>query len=344
LKIPIENLYFLLLYAWDHLEEGDTVSISALRSEQPLDLLAHVLAKGTEHVLKRGLDRGYVLQSEPLSRLRGRIDFAASVHGGTLARRRLWCQHDDLSHDVLHNQIVKATLRALAEVAGLDRELRGELLRLHDRMGAVTEIRISSGHFGRVRLHRNNRFYRLLLSVCHAVHDGVVLDEAAGTLRFREFLRDEVRMRLLFQNFVKNLLKRRLGRDYKVASRQLEWQNVAGPPDQLRLIPTLNMDVVVEKGSRVLVIETKYTPEVTTVRFNVERARTDHLYQLFAYVQNYAAAAAGRDIKGLLLYPQSARSLDASFSIHGHVYRIATLNLAQSWSGVEADLLELAKL
>ena len=341
MNIPIRNLYFILLYAWDHLEARDTVSVSGLRSDQPIDLLAYVLSEATERVLKHGLDRGYVPRSAATARIHGRINFGSSVRSGALARSRLWCEYDDLSYDVLHNRILKTTLRQLSEAIGLARNLRAELLRLYDRMDAVEEVRISSALFSRVRLNRNNRFYALLLSVCRAVHEGLILDETAGGLVFHQFERDEVRMRLLFQHFVKNLLRRRLPADYKVAAKRIEWQRMEGAPEDLRYLPTLNTDVVVERGSQSLIIETKYTARSTTTRFDVERARSEHLYQLFAYMQNYADGQRGRTVGGLLLYPRSDRTLDASFSVMGHHVRLATLDLSREWDTIEAELLAL---
>lgn len=341
MKIPIRNLYFLLLYAWDYLEARDVASVGALRSDQPLDLLAYVLTRGTERVMKHGLDRGYLLESGSTARLRGRIDFAGSIRTGALARSRLVCEYDELSYDVLHNRILKTTLRQLAEAEGLDQDLRGELLRLYDRMDSVNETRISSGLFKRVRLDRNNRFYGLLLSICSMVHEGLIVDPETGGRLFRDFDRDEVKMRLLFQNFVKNLLRRRLPAGYTVAARRIEWQHVTGPPDHVRYLPTLNTDVVVERGTRVLIIDTKYTAKALTTRFELERARTEHLYQLFAYLQNYAELEKGRRIEGLLLYPRAGAPLDISFSVMDHGIRLATLDLDQDWEGVESDLLAL---
>ena len=339
MKIPIRNLYYLLLYAWDRLETRDIVSVDALASEQPVDLLAFVLARATEAVMKRGLDRGYVEVSAPSTRIRGKIDFGGSARTGVLMRRQLLCRFDSLEHDVLHNRILKTTLRQLAEAEGLDLTLRGELLRLYGRMDTVNETRITGAVFNRVGLDRNNRFYRLLMSVCALVHEGLVVNEDTGRRRFFDFERDETKMRLLFQYFVRNLLRRRLPAEYTVAARRVQWQHAEG---DLRYLPTMNTDVVVERGNRSLVIETKYTARVLMSRYEIERARPEHLYQLFAYLQNYAEYRQGNMVGGLLLYPRSSSVLNVPFSVMGHPVRLATLDLDQDWEGVERDLVRFS--
>ncbi len=42
--IPIQNIYFLLCYAWNQLEERDLVEINAEDTTSLQDLLARVLA------------------------------------------------------------------------------------------------------------------------------------------------------------------------------------------------------------------------------------------------------------------------------------------------------------
>lgn len=341
MKVPIQNLYYLLLYAWDYLEERDVASVGALKSDQPLDLLAYVLVSGMERILKRGLDRGYVAESRSVSRIRGQIDFPASVRSNDFARLRLHCLADDLSYDVLHNQVIKTTLRQLAEARDLDPSLRGPLLGLYRRMSDVREVRVSSTTFSRIRLHRNNRYYRVLLAVCQFAHEGLIADEEEGGRRFREFERDEVKMRLLFEAFIRNLLRRRLGPEYSVGARRIGWQRARGDAASLSLLPSLNMDVVIELGDRILIIDTKYTTKCLSTRFSVDRARSEHLFQLFAYVKNMYAARPHAAVSGLLLYPAVGRGLDVSFSIADHSIRLLTLRLDREWTAIERDVVAL---
>ena len=75
MNIPIENIYFLLCYAWDKLAEKEVVNVDPIESTSLADLFAKVLVSGTNHLVKRGFDRGYVTHSEWVTRLRGRIIF-----------------------------------------------------------------------------------------------------------------------------------------------------------------------------------------------------------------------------------------------------------------------------
>ena len=59
--IPIANIYYLLCYAWDVLEEKESLAdVDVLDSTDILDLFARVLVNGTRRLVRRGLDRGYL--------------------------------------------------------------------------------------------------------------------------------------------------------------------------------------------------------------------------------------------------------------------------------------------
>jgi 5-methylcytosine-specific restriction enzyme subunit McrC len=50
-KIPIQNLYYLLCYAWDRLDERDIVAVDAAGVTSLADLFARVLINGSNPLL-----------------------------------------------------------------------------------------------------------------------------------------------------------------------------------------------------------------------------------------------------------------------------------------------------
>src|SRR5690349_8133849 len=108
MKIPIRNLYYLLCYAWDRLEEGELVDAGVEGQKEAADLFAHVLDNGVRHVMRRGMDRGYKLHEETIGGVRGRIDLNVTIRRQLHVRARTHCWFDELSHDVEQNRILKA--------------------------------------------------------------------------------------------------------------------------------------------------------------------------------------------------------------------------------------------
>ena len=73
MEIPIANIYYLLCYAWDVLDEKETLAdVDVINSTDLLDLFARVLVNGTRRLIRRGLDRGYLPRQDEIPGVRGK--------------------------------------------------------------------------------------------------------------------------------------------------------------------------------------------------------------------------------------------------------------------------------
>jgi 5-methylcytosine-specific restriction enzyme subunit McrC len=341
--IPILNVYYLLCYTWNRWEEGRAVDVSAVETNELVDLLAHALIAGTRRVVRRGLDRGYVEHAEDRSALRGKIDFAVTTKRALLRSARAHCRFDDLSHDVLHNRILRTTIGNLRRAEGLDPRLRDELEVLHRQLDPIVELRLTASIFGRVQLHRNNAWYDLLMRICELVHASLLVHEGDGTYTFRHFLRDEAMMARIFEEFVRNFYAREQRR-FHVADAWIDWDGVSLDEDSRLALPRMHTDVTLVAKDRVIIMDTKYYVEMLKARFDVEKARSGHLYQLFAYLRN-GERRGGPWVasEGILLYPSVGREIDLRYEIQGHRIRLCTVNLNQAWQGIHERLLDLVE-
>lgn len=103
----------MLAYAFRALEKGAYERLGSQEFSNAQELCAAILARGVESQIKRGLGRGYVLQTEALSCVRGKIDVSASLKTNSLLKRQLVCSYDEFSTDTPANRIVKATMQVL---------------------------------------------------------------------------------------------------------------------------------------------------------------------------------------------------------------------------------------
>jgi 5-methylcytosine-specific restriction enzyme subunit McrC len=340
-KIPILNIYHLLLYAWDALDEGELVRVDAEPSTRLADLFGHVLAGGTAHLIRRGLDRDYLAHREEIPGVRGKIDVAATIKTAALTRAHAVCEFDEFSYDVPHNRILKSTLRNLLAVPELDPVVAARLLEVYRRMPEVSEIRISTRSFRAVQLHRNTGYYRFLLSVCLLVHEQLRVDERTGEAEFRDFARDEPAMRRLFERFIRNFYNRH-AHGFRVKAEKFRWQQVTGGKADRQRLPVMITDTSLISPDRRLVIETKFVPQalVAGPGGGDPKVRSSHLYQLYAYLMNLSVRHR-MPVEGVLLYPFTQEHVDLAFEVQGHRLRVRTVDLNQPWPRIEADLLTL---
>ncbi|MFD1987429.1 hypothetical protein ACFSOZ_33960 [Mesorhizobium newzealandense] len=339
-SIPIENIYYLFCYAWDRFEEAKAISVEGISSPDLPNLLARVLLVGTRNLLRRGLDRGYQPHEEDIATLRGQIDLGGTVRLWSRRARRLHCLFDELSHDVLHNQILKASLCRLAKAPTLDRNLARDLLKVSRHFVDVTDIRLDRRVFSRVQLHRNISGYGLVLRVAELAFDSLLPAPGRSGYQFHDVLRDERKMAAVFEAFVRNFYRNEQ-RKYSVEPLHIRWDAELISDDGAGQLPNMRVDVFLRSPQRQLIIDTKYYSDALQTYRGASTFHSSHLYQLFAYLRNAHGAGEHTRCDGLLLYPEARSRPDAVYRVHGHVVKIATVNLAQPWQLIARRLHDL---
>src|SRR5688500_5276540 len=99
MQIPIENIYYLLCYAWNTLAEKDRVAVSVDDRTSLLDLLAKILINSSRVLVRRGIDKSYVPVTEEFAGIKGKLELAATVKGQLHLRHRTICTFDEFSAD-----------------------------------------------------------------------------------------------------------------------------------------------------------------------------------------------------------------------------------------------------
>jgi 5-methylcytosine-specific restriction enzyme subunit McrC len=339
--IPIENIYYLLAYAWDLFQEAEECPVDVSKCPDVHNLLAAVLVNGIHSLMRRGIDKGYCATVEVTPRIRGRIDVISSYRRLTQLSGAMQCEFDELSTDTLPNKIIKSTCRLLSIPSSpLTKQNRVQVRLVLDQLHGISEIRLSSRSFARVQLHRNNRHYQLLLSVCRLIVECFLPSENESGRRFRSLLDDDRLMNRIFEKFVRNFARRHC-KDASVGVSHIKW---FGKWDEEldSLLPLMKTDVTLERTCRTTILDCKYYKETLVNSFDKARIRSDHLYQLNAYLQNSSCHEPNKSFDGILLYPSvGASSLHATFELLGKQVRIETISLDQPWKSIESDLLTI---
>lgn len=340
MNIPILNLYYLLSYAWDKLDEGGLVSAGLLDCRSAVDLFAKLLSSGMSYIIQRGLDRGYIAHHEQTPRVRGRIDFDTTLRTTFFRDPLLFCEYDEFGNDVLHNQIVRYTIEKLLLTPELDETIREELRIIDRRLRQISLIRLEKKHFSLVQLHSNNYYYDFLLKVCELIYDNSLPTEEDGPITFRDFLRDDKAMRGLFEAFVRNFFKREQA-EFKVKSDRFYWQ-ARGSGNTIKMIPELRTDVCLASPERTIIIDTKYTDKIFQFYRDTKKIRSEHLFQIHAYLTNWEnKEGLHSKCEGIVLYPTVEEEVNLQFEVHGHKISIRTINLNQEWRDIHKGLLKM---
>ena len=138
---------------WRFIPEDLAIDVGAVDCPDILNLCGHVLPTGIDRILRRGLDRGYQQHVEESARARGRIDVTETLNAISWLSGRLVCRYEDLSPEVLLNQILRSTVRTLTFAHSLDHGLRDQLHDIDQRLAGITPILLTDAVFRRFQLH-----------------------------------------------------------------------------------------------------------------------------------------------------------------------------------------------
>ena len=341
MTIPVANIYYLLCYSWDEFAPRQMSGFAAEESPDTLHLFSHLVIVGVRALHRRGLETGYIPLEEPISTVRGRILICETIQLMTMRPKKVHCVFDEMSADILSNQILKATIKRLLGEQSLSVRLRAELRETLALLAGARDIKLHARLFHQVRLHQNNRLYLFLINICQFLYESLEAQDRPGQYRFRDVDRDEKRMRKVFEKFVRNFFARRQ-RTFRVKKERLDWSATSADGSDLNLLPHMETDVTLRSADRTIIIECKYTESLYKNRFFEDKLRSSHLYQLCAYLRNLEGnAEPDRQADGILLYPTVGITLDQSYRLHGHWVRIKTLDLNQPWIEIERVMLSL---
>lgn len=337
--IPVRNLYYLLCYAWDALEERDLADVDEAGAFRRLEnLFGLILARGVMRLARRGLDRTYVAERQLVAGIRGKLDFGATLRGGTQVKQRTVCEVDELSADVLPNRILASTLETLL-TARLAPRVRDDVHLARDRMGPMTPLRITDHAFRTVHPAQSRRAYRFLLGLCQLLHRSLLVSPEEGETRFQGIDLERLTMWRIFELFVARFYRREQSLFRVHPQRQLRWSGLDGPSDSVSRVPVMRPDLLLESRDRRILLDTKYYGKALRESHGATKVREGHLYQIFAYVMNRQKELPdGPPHEGLLLYPTVNERIQIDFQTHGHWIRVRSVDLGREWRGVEEEM------
>jgi len=342
MQIPIQNIYYLLCYAWNKLESKDVVDVKEIGTTELVDLFAKILANSCFRLLKQGLDRYYIENEDIVMGVKGKFNFTSSLKHNILPLGKTICLYDEFDHDILHNQILKTTIGKLLRINNLDPSIEDALRKVYLKLPPISEVIIRKEMFKQIRLNRNNYHYDFILKVCQIVNDNLFIDESEGSYKFKDFTRDEKAMAGLFEAFVRNFYK--IETDFSVSSDYITWQFDSDNTEDLDMLPKMLTDITLQSEDQKIIIDTKYYKEAfqENAYNKKEKINSANLYQLFSYLNNQVTdSAITHNCEGILLYPSVKNDFIYSYRYKKHKIRVMSINLNQDWQNIEADLLNI---
>ncbi len=248
-KIPVDNLFYMLTYAYDlprFRSDSAPLAVSA-------DIFSFVVTIFLQHVqslVRRGIYRAYVDYTDDPRHLRGRILLTQQLQKQPAVATRFHQHLNDYTADILENRILKYTLWLLSRVPQLDQQ-RLALRRSLSAFSDVTLTSLTPANCDQVVYQRLNIGYHTPIHLAQLLLQNLSVEGHAGSTSFATFM---LPMYQVFELFIARYLDHelaghpRLSVDIQPDIWLDEQQIDKGKPDII-----LRID-----GLPFLVIDTKY--------------------------------------------------------------------------------------
>ena len=333
--IYIKNIYYMLSYAFNVLNEKSYKKIEVENFENISELLSEILAIGVYKQIKQGLTKDYIEISETTSSIKGKINITDSINEQSFINGQLNCTYDEFSLNCYLNKILKSTFNLLIK-SDISRKRKKKLKNLLMYFREVDLIDVNSINW-KISFDRNNQTYKMLINICYLVINGLIHSEKVGDKKLMEFF-DNQQMSSLYEKFLLNYFKKEHPNILTHAP-QIDWQIDDGID---LLLPKMKTDVTLEYQNKILIIDAKFYSQNTLKNYGKNIHNTSNLYQIFAYVKNKQIEVQGKDIEvsGMLLYVKTSQSIqpDSDYVMSGNKISVKTLDLNQDFSLIKEQL------
>ena len=333
--IPVQNVYYMLAYAFQVLNEQGYKNIAIEQFNNVAELCAAILSKGISVQLKRVLGREYIPEADALSAIRGKIDISESIKTRTMHKKQLVCAYDDFSVNSYMNRVIKTTVELLLH-SDISKARKKELRKLHVFFSEVESLDVYKINWS-FRYNRNNQTYRMLLSICYLIVKGLLQTNSDGTKKLMDFI-DEKRMSRLYEKFILEYFKREYPGITANAS-QIPWQL---DDETNAMLPVMQTDIMLTKDEKTLIIDAKYYSKTMQTQYDVHTLHSGNLYQIFTYVKNKESQLSSQphEVSGMLLYAKTDEAVlpNNTYRMSGNRISVRTLDLDCNFEVIVAQL------
>ena len=321
----------MLMYAWQYPLDRFQEVIKTKEPTSPIDLWAKLFNREVSRLIRQGLVKEYKAMKEETGMVRGKLMFPESIHQQSFYRAKMVCEWDEMDLDIPENQVLKSTLEMILYDVSVSKDTHLESRRLLTYIQHLQSIKLNEKTFRTLSVKGRYKAYQLSFYLSEMIVMDTFVEE--GKSRNTLDTADQSKnLGTLFEAFVREFYRLNLP-GYSVRSETFKWG--AHP-----MLPRMITDISLRKGNRYIIMDTKYYVTALAEHFNVEKVRSEHLYQLNAYMHHAQLQVEPQvNIEGMLLYPKVEKDFDETFDLLGHTVRVCTLDLTTSWEKIEERLM-----
>ncbi len=336
-SIQVKNIYWMIAYALNVIEDKGIQSIGGENFENVYDLCASLMSIALAKQVKRGLNKSYINKRDDSPCVRGKILIKETLLSNNY-NNKIFCEYDEYNENSYLNKIVKtACLYLLKSNKIKDKERAIKLKKYLLFFSNVETINIKLINWNHINFNKNNASYKVLINISYLIINGLLASENNGNIEFREFI-DPRQMSTLYEKFILGYYKYHHPSLLKGACK-IDW-NVE---ENSELLPIMKTDIMLynKNTDKTLIIDAKYYNSIFQYNnlYNSKSFQSANLYQMYTYVKNKDIHKTGK-VHGVLLYGQAKDDplVESKFDFDGNEITVTNIELNKDFDTIKKKL------
>ncbi|MDE6015790.1 MAG: McrC family protein [Acetatifactor sp.] len=243
------------------------------------ELFINMYLQEVRRLVKRGIKSNYVEQENNLRYYKGKLIVNQHVRENLAHKERFYVAYEEFSPNRVENRLVKATLSKLQKLT-TSAENSKEIRHLLTAFEMVDESVNYEKDFSKVVMNRSTKDYEMLMQWSKVFLMNKSFTTFSGSTASRALL---FPMESVYESYVAQQMKKVMGPEgWDVSSQDKGHYLFVEPRHQFALRP----DIVMKKGRRTVILDTKWKSLVNSERENYGISQAD-MYQMYAYSKKY---------------------------------------------------------
>lgn len=354
----IYNIYYMLAYAFDDSKMSiiEESKVNTEKFSHIHDLFAFMLSNVTGTLIKHGLFKNYVNETDELNTIKGKINLSESIKKNTLTNKKIVCEFDNYSENNYLNQIIKTTMYYLLSSNKLTKKYSDNLKKVYILLNTVDKLNnVSLIRWDAIIYNRNNVKYKYIINLCYLIINGLLVNKSNGNIELMDFINEKA-LSSLFESFIRKYYQVEYKGKLTSSGETINWQIDTEYENNkmIELLPKMHTDITLKHGNKELIIDTKfYDKALSKNGFNgsdKETIKSNNWYQINSYVSNkvydYRKHNKNIEVSGMLLYAKTDEviSPDIETKVMGSNMYVRTIDLNTKFEYIEKQLNKIALL
>lgn len=344
-RIPIQNIWLLMLYASDFYQQMDQNMWASEDLAQDLpQTLIQFFVQNFNHYLRYQLSKNYVASSQRLNQVRGRIDLAATYHQQLLEKGQVQCHVQQLSVNTQRHQYLYTVLQQLQKHAQpmLQRQLQ-QLVRQLQQLGVQHMLTVAYQP-QQDQFFRHEKAQQQLIYLANLLVKMQLPNQQVGQQHFLYTQTQGAWLNRLFEKAMAGFYKRHFAAKWQVRSGvNLRWSPSSEASSLYEYIPQMKTDFILKSRyhTQCIVVDAKFTNIVTSGYYQKKHIfNSQYLYQIYSYLrsQEYEQSP-WQFTDAMLLHPSLGQHFQDHVTIQNYRIYYCTVDLNQNRQTIEQQLI-----